>query len=155
MEQILVVDDNPGDILLIIEALNTSQRPELSIHVLSDGSEVLPYLRERDFEVDLIFMDMATPKVSGTELLSSISAETSQGCPPIIAWSSDIEHEDPERLAHIYDAGANTIVAKPMYFLELQSVVHRVLDYWLEIALIPCVADMNTKRTLSASVKQK
>jgi len=137
MVQILVVDDNPGDILLIIEALNTSKRTSLSIHVLSDGSEVLPYLRENAFAIDLIFLDMGTPKVSGAELLSAITAEASQSVPPIIAWSSDMEHEDPSRLALIYESGANTIIAKPMYFLQLQSVVHRVLDYWLDIALIP------------------
>lgn len=135
---ILMVEDNPGDVRLAMEALNGAKvRNQMS--VVPDGVEALAYLRRTGRYVqaarpDLILLDLNVPKKDGREVLAEIKAdERLRRIPVVILTSSQAEQD----ILHAYDLHANAYVTKPVDLEQFIRVVQSIEGFWLEIVKFP------------------
>jgi CheY-like chemotaxis protein len=136
--EILLVEDNPGDIRLTQEALRDGKiRNEIS--VVPDGVEALAYLRkegpyEKSIRPDLIFLDLNLPKKSGLEVLREIKADENLRRIPVVVLTTSRAEID---VAKSYDLHANAYVVKPVDLDQFVAVIKMIEDFWLEIVRLP------------------
>ncbi len=139
MINILLVEDNPGDVELIREALSESKvRNEL--HVVSDGVQAMEFLRgEGNYAdapcPDLILLDLNLPKKSGREVLEEIKTDPKLSKIPVVILTSSKEEED---VCRSYRLRANCYVTKPVDFEQFMNVVRSIEDFWLTVVKLPC-----------------
>jgi chemotaxis family two-component system response regulator Rcp1 len=132
---VLLIEDDPGDVLIAQEALragNLSTR----LDVVSDGVEALAYLRRQDRfgdaeRPDLILLDLNLPRMSGHEVLAEVKADLSLRRIPVVVLSTSIAAED---IAKSYDLHANAYVAKPADFDDFAGVVKQIDDFFASVA---------------------
>jgi CheY-like chemotaxis protein len=136
--QILLVEDDPGDVVITTEAL---ERAELvhELHTVSDGEAALDYLRRRGAYVgaarpDLVLLDLNLPRVDGREVLASAKADPDLRSIPIVVFSTSEAREDIQRS---YDLQANAYVSKPVDFDAFVRVVRQIDDFFLGVARLP------------------
>jgi CheY-like chemotaxis protein len=136
--EILLVEDNPGDVLLTREALaDTKLLNRLS--VVPDGEQALAFLRGRGTftgsqRPDLILLDLGLPKKDGREVLAEIKADPDlRSIPVCILTSSDAERD----IVMSYDLGANCYVTKPIDFDLFLDVVKAVNHFWFCVVTLP------------------
>jgi CheY-like chemotaxis protein len=137
--QILLVEDNPGDVLLVTEALKGSQI-RISLHVCRDGVEALDYLRHRTEEgktelPDLVLLDLTMPRMSGHELLAEIKADPGLSTIPVVVLSTSTSAADIRRT---YELHANSYVNKPLDLEFFMQAVRDIATYWLNVSRLPC-----------------
>jgi len=135
---ILLVEDNPGDVVLTREALH-SCRVHNFFHVAADGEQALAYLRRegpfRDApRPDLILLDLHLPRLNGTEVLALIKADPDLKRIPVVILSSSSAEED---IARAYDQHANCFITKPVDLDQFIRVVHSIEDFWVTIVKLP------------------
>ena len=135
---ILLVEDNPGDVRLTEEALKENKL-YLDVHVVGDGVEAMAFLkRERDFtdapHPDLIFLDLNLPKMDGRELLAKIKADPDLRRIPVVILTISTAEED---VFKTYDLHANCYISKPVDMDEFIKVVKSVEDFWFAIVKLP------------------
>lgn len=132
---ILLVEDNPDDVELILRSLRRSKVTN-EIIALRDGEEALEWLfcegryadRNANLEPAVILLDVRMPKVDGLEVLERLRAdERTQFCPVVILTSS----REEEDLLRSYELGANSYVRKPVDFTEFSQAVQQLGLYWL------------------------
>ena len=135
--EILIVEDNPGDVLLIREALAKSVPAEIT--VACDGEEAVIVLRQR-FDSsggripDLILLDLHLPRLDGFAVLAAIRNEAALRCVPVVIFStSDTEHE----ILRCYEMGASCYVPKPFDFPRFNQVIDSIAKFWLKTAVAP------------------
>ena len=124
MVHILLIEDNPADVLLVREALRSYSTPADSVSAY-DGEQGLQLLTDRTFKPDLILLDVNLPKFSGLELLERY--DTREGAPVIVLTSSD-DADDRERALEL---GAREYIQKPVGFREFIDVIHDIVDRWV------------------------
>ena len=135
---ILIVEDNPGDVRLAIEALRESKIRN-TISVLEDGSEVMRYLRREDkyanaIHPDLILLDLNLPKKDGREVLKEIKNDpTAKTIPVVILTTSQAEAD----IMKAYNLHANCYITKPVDLDQFLSVVRAIENFWLTIVKLP------------------
>lgn len=139
---ILLVEDNPGDVRLTIEALRDAKvRNRLS--VVGDGVEALRFLhREGQYadapRPDLILLDLNLPKMDGREVLAAIKSDAElQTIPVVILTTSQAEQD----ILRSYALHANCYVTKPVDLDQFIHVVRSIEDFWLSIVTFPGVSD--------------
>jgi chemotaxis family two-component system response regulator Rcp1 len=136
--EILLVEDNPGDVRLTIEALREGKvRNNLS--VATDGVEALEFLRRRGAfanapRPDLILLDLNLPKKDGREVLAEIKADPDLKTIPVVVLTTSKAEEDVVRSYHLH---ANCYVTKPVDLDQFISVVRAIEDFWLTIVALP------------------
>lgn len=135
---ILLVDDNPHDILLTKEAFKETNRP-LKINEVHDGVEALKYLNReapyKDAETPhLILLDINMPKLSGIEVLQRIKSNPKLQSIPVIILSTS---SDSTEIAACYRLYANSYIAKPISYFKLVELVKKLLIYWFDTNLLP------------------
>ncbi|MEW5747084.1 MAG: response regulator [Nitrospirota bacterium] len=136
---ILLVEDNPGDVELIREALSEGKvRNEL--HVASDGVQAMQFLRREGpyAEVpcpDLILLDLNLPRMSGREVLEEIKSDPELKFIPVVVLTSSKEEED---ILRSYNLHANCYITKPVNFEQFLTVVRSIEDFWLTLVKLPC-----------------
>jgi chemotaxis family two-component system response regulator Rcp1 len=136
--EILLAEDNPGDVRLTQEAFKEG-RILNQLHVVSDGMEALAFLRqEGEYKEsprpDLILLDLNMPRMNGRELLGVIKQDESlRRIPVVILTTSDAE----EDIARSYDMHANCYVSKPVDFDRFIQVVQSIQDFWLAVVTLP------------------
>jgi chemotaxis family two-component system response regulator Rcp1 len=136
--EILLAEDNPGDVRLTQEAFKEG-RILNQLHVVSDGMEALAFLRqEGEYKEsprpDLILLDLNMPRMNGRELLGVIKQDESlRRIPVVILTTSDAE----EDIARSYDMHANCYVSKPVDFDRFIQVVRSIQDFWLAVVTLP------------------
>jgi CheY-like chemotaxis protein len=135
---ILLVEDNPGDVLLTREALRTC-RVHNHFHVAADGEQALAYLRRegpfRDApRPDLILLDLHLPRLNGTEVLAIVKADPELMRIPVVILSSSSAEED---IARAYDQHANCFITKPVDLDQFLRVVRSIEDFWVTIVKLP------------------
>ena len=136
--QILLVEDNPGDVQLTREALENCKMYN-SLHVAEDGEKALNFLyKQEGYETaptpDLIILDLNLPKVDGKEVLQQIKTdERLQSIPVVILTTSKAE----EDIARSYKLHANCYIQKPLDFERFIEVVHSIEDFWISIVILP------------------
>ena len=136
--EILLVEDNPGDARLAIEALKDAHILNAVHHVI-DGVEALAYLRRQaPFEnaepVDIVLLDLNLPKVSGREVLSAIRADNALKTLPVIALTTSSSQAD---IRFCYENGANAFITKPVDFDQFYSAVRSFECFWLSVVALP------------------
>ena len=136
--EILLVDDNIGDVVLTKEALKGA---EFSNHVsvVRDGIEALEFLRhEGKFanagRPDLILLDINMPRKNGCEVLQDIRADSDLRLIPVVILTSSEAEDDIRRS---YELGANCFVTKPADLDEMVKVVQAINHFWISIAKLP------------------
>ena len=136
--EILMVEDNPGDVRLTQEALREG-KVRNHIHVLTDGVEALAYLRRQGryanaSRPDVILLDLNLPKKDGREVLAEIKVDPNLLRIPVVILTSSEAEED---ILKAYNLHANAYVAKPVDLEKFIAVVKAIEDFWLEIVKLP------------------
>lgn len=135
---VFLVDDNPADIRLAIEALKDIQ-VFTRLEVAHDGDEAVSLLRESLAGLgvpvpDLILLDLNLPKKDGREVLAEIKADPSLRRIPVVVLTTSRAEDDVLRC---YDLHANCYVIKPIGFEEYVDVVRSIEAFWLSTVLLP------------------
>ena len=136
--QILMVEDNPDDIELTVEALKDA-RVENFLSVVKDGEEALSYLRcqgkyPRAVRPDLILLDLNMPKKNGRDVLREIKNDPHLKRIPVVILTTSQAEED---ILHTYDLHANCYITKPVDFNQFLKVVRSIEDFWLTVVKLP------------------
>jgi CheY-like chemotaxis protein len=130
---ILLVEDDPGDVLMTREALAESKLLN-DLTVLADGREAIDHLTEAAQGTkprpDLILLDLNLPKVDGREVLAFIKGEPRLRRIPVVILTTSSAEED---IARSYDNYANAYVTKPVDFEQFMGVVRKVDDFFLSV----------------------
>lgn len=135
---VLLVEDDPGDVLIAQEALKESKLNS-RLTVVPDGVAAMAYLRKEngfaDAErPDLILLDLNLPRKSGHEVLAEVKTDPSLRKIPIVVLTTSQASED---VARSYDLHANVFVTKPVDFDRFADVVRQIDDFFLTIAKLP------------------
>jgi CheY-like chemotaxis protein len=136
--EILLVEDNPADVRLTREALN-SDRLWNNLSVAKDGVEAMAYLRRQGRfaaapRPDLILLDLNLPKKDGREVLAEIKADPNlMRIPVVVLTTSDAE----EDILKTYGLHANCYITKPVDLRQFMKVLKSIEDFWLAIVKLP------------------
>jgi CheY-like chemotaxis protein len=140
--EILLVEDNPGDVRLTIEALREAKVCN-RIHTVYDGMQALDFLNRDVSHVnvpfpDLILLDLNLPKKDGREVLASIKANERTRHIPVVVLTTSKSEED---IIKSYELQANCFVTKPVDLDQFLEVVKSIGDFWLTIVKLPTGGD--------------
>ena len=138
--EILLVEDNPADVVLIQEAFKEA-RLQNKICVASDGEQALEFLRKQGAfseatRPDLILLDLHLPKRSGREVLYEIKNDTDLAEIPVIILTTSSEDEDVHQAYRLH---ANCYLTKPVNMESFMDLVRRFDDFWLSLVKLPSV----------------
>jgi two-component system, chemotaxis family, response regulator Rcp1 len=132
--EILLVEDNPGDVRLTIEALRDS-KVRNNLQVAVDGVAALEQLRRQDVpRPDLILLDLNLPKKDGREVLAEIKADPALKTIPVVILTTSRAEQDVLRS---YELQANCYISKPVDLEQFITVVKSIEDFWLTIVTLP------------------
>jgi chemotaxis family two-component system response regulator Rcp1 len=135
---ILLVEDNPGDVRLTIEALNEAKVFN-KLTTVPDGVEALAYLRREGkyahaTRPDLILLDLNLPKMDGREVLAEIKNDSSLRRIPVVILTSSRAEAD---IFKAYNLHANCYVTKPVDLDQFMVVVKSIDNFWLNVVKLP------------------
>ncbi len=138
--QILLVEDNPGDVRLTKEAFKDGKICH-DLYVVEDGVQALAFLRrEGEYAAtprpDLVLLDLNLPHKDGREVLADIKADPELKRIPIVVLTTSDNEQDVLRS---YDLHANCYITKPIDLDQFLKIVHYVEDFWLTIVRLPPV----------------
>jgi two-component system, chemotaxis family, response regulator Rcp1 len=136
--EILLVEDNPGDVRLTQEVLRDG-RIKNTLNIAVDGVEALEFLRREgkfaDAPVqDLILLDLNLPRKDGREVLAEIKADPELRKIPIVVLTTSSAEAD---VLSAYDLHANCYITKPVDLDQFVKVVRSIEDFWLTIVKLP------------------
>ncbi|MBI4642765.1 MAG: response regulator [Deltaproteobacteria bacterium] len=136
--EILLVEDNPGDVRLTKEALKEGKVVN-NLHTVGDGEEALAYLRRQGpftqaTRPDLILLDLNLPKKSGREVLAEIKKDPDlKRIPVVILTVSEAEQD----IIKSYNLHANCYITKPVNLEQFMEVVQSIENFWLTVVMLP------------------
>lgn len=136
--EILLVEDNPGDVRLAREALKgTSETSRLN--VVRDGEEGLAFLRREGKYAaapapDVVLLDLNLPKKSGRQVLADMKGDPKLRKIPVVVLTSSSARQDVQSS---YELHANCFVSKPHDLEQYLSTVRSIHDFWLSVAVLP------------------
>ena len=133
--EVLLVEDNPGDVELVERAVRTSDF-HLNMTVAMDGEEAMAVLRQEGDHADsprpdLVLLDLNLPKKDGRQVLSDIRSDPALQNLLVVVLTSSPTQED---LLKAYDLHSNGYVSKPVDSRAFDSVVKDVLNYWFNVS---------------------
>ena len=136
--EILLVEDNPGDARLAVEALREG-RVHNRLSCVSDGVEALAHLRREGSHTgaarpDLILLDLNLPRKDGREVLAEIKADEKLKRIPVVILTTSQAEED---ILKAYNLNANCYISKPVDLHQFLKVVRCIEDFWLTIVKLP------------------
>ena len=136
--QILLVEDNPGDVRLTIEALKDAKVYN-NLSVVEDGVLALEFLHQRGEyrhapRPDLVLLDLNLPRKNGREVLADIKTDDMLKTIPVVILTTSQAEEDVLRA---YSLHANCYITKPVDFTQFLNVVRAIEQFWLTIVLLP------------------
>lgn len=135
---VLLVEDNPGDVRLMREALRNGDATK-KLDAVEDGEEALAYLHRRHPytaapKPDLIFLDLNLPKKDGREVLLEIKQDESlRRIPVVVLTTSEAERD----ISRVYELHANCYVKKPTDLDEYMEVIRACENFWLHVVRLP------------------
>jgi CheY-like chemotaxis protein len=135
---VLLVEDDPGDVVIAREAL-AAGRLLTDLHVVTDGVEAMAYLRRSNgyaeaARPDLILLDLNLPRKSGHEVLAEVKQDPELRRIPVVVLTTSQAQEDVSRS---YDLHASVHVSKPADFDQFTEVVRRIDDFFGNVAELP------------------
>lgn len=136
--EILLVEDNPGDVRLTQEALKEGKMRN-HLTVVRDGVEALAYLRKEEsfncaVRPDLILLDLNLPKKNGREVLTEIKQDKDLKRIPVVILTTSKAEQD---ILNTYDRYANCYISKPVDLEQFMNVIKMIEDFWLTIVRLP------------------
>ena len=136
--EILMVEDNPVDVLVTREALKQG-RITNNLSVAEDGEEALDFLfRTGQFSAaprpDLILLDLNLPRKDGREILTELKNNPDLRSIPVVILTTSQAEEDVLRS---YDCGANCFIVKPVDLEQFTSTIRSIEDFWFSIVKLP------------------
>jgi two-component system, chemotaxis family, response regulator Rcp1 len=136
--EILLVEDNPADARLTIEAFKDGKVLH-NLNVVTDGIEALAYLRKEGkyaeaTRPDIILLDLNLPRKDGREVLSEVKSDDSLRRIPVVILTTSAAEQD---VLSSYNLHANCYITKPVDLDQFLKVVHWVEDFWLTIVKLP------------------
>jgi chemotaxis family two-component system response regulator Rcp1 len=136
--EILLIEDNPGDVRLTQEALKEG-KVRNRLNVVDDGAKAIEFLHQRGPYAkaprpDLILLDLNLPKKDGREVLADIKTDPSLLRIPVVVLTTSQAEED---VAKAYDLHVNCYITKPIDLTRLLNVVKAIEDFWLTIVKLP------------------
>lgn len=139
--EILLVEDNPGDIILTKEAF-AEAKIKNNIHIARDGEEALLYLNrhkgyEQAVKPDLILLDLNLPKIDGREVLDNIKSDESLCHIPVVVLTSSESEQD---ILETYELHANSYVVKPINLEQFVRVINAIENFWFTVVTLPSKA---------------
>jgi CheY-like chemotaxis protein len=135
---ILLVEDNPGDVRLIREAL-ADRGAGHRLHHVANGEEAIAFVRHRGTYTgaprpDLILLDLNLPRKDGREVLAELKSDPDLRLIPVIVLTTSRAERD---IAQAYELEANSYISKPIDFDGFLGAVQEIEDFWLTIARLP------------------
>jgi two-component system, cell cycle sensor histidine kinase and response regulator CckA len=135
---ILIVDDNPGDMRLTAEALKEG-KVRNRLHLARDGVEAIAFLRRRGKyndapRPDLILLDLNMPRMNGRDVLAEIKEDCELKHIPVVMLTGSRETDD---IVKTYDLHANCYVTKPIDLDQFTAVVRSITDFWFTVEEFP------------------
>jgi chemotaxis family two-component system response regulator Rcp1 len=135
---ILLVEDNEGDVRLTKEALKDAKL-SVTLHVAADGVEAMAFLRREGKYAskprpDLVMLDLNLPKKSGREVLAEIKNDDKLKRTPVVIVTTSKAEED---IVRSYDLHANCYVTKPLDLDQFIVMVHSIEQFWFTIVKLP------------------
>jgi len=135
---ILLIEDNPGDVDLTREALEESKIKN-NLNVAMDGQQALDFLYKKgEFSdsptPDLILLDLNLPNIDGREVLANIKKHKDLRRIPVVILTSSKAEED---IIKAYNLHANCYVQKPLDFKSFTEIVKQIESFWLGIVVLP------------------
>ena len=136
--EILLVEDNPGDVLLTQESLSDS-KVNNTLHVVKDGVEAMAFVRrQREYadrpRPDLILLDLNLPRMDGREVLEELKSDEDLRRIPVVILTTSSQQDD---VVQAYNAHANCYITKPIDLEQFMKVVRTIESFWLEIVKLP------------------
>jgi two-component system, chemotaxis family, response regulator Rcp1 len=136
--QILLVEDNPGDVGLTLEALKEATLPN-KLTVVKNGADALSLLRRQGqyagaARPDLILLDLNLPKKDGRKVLAEIKGDDNLKRIPVVILTTS---EDEQDVLESYNLHANCYIVKPLDLDRFITVVKSIEDFWLRIVVLP------------------
>lgn len=136
--QVLLVEDDPGDVRLTEEALKRSKLLVM-MNVVGDGEQALQYLRQVGPYVgavrpDLVLLDLNLPKVDGREVLAAVKADPDLRPIPVVILTTSAADGD---ILKAYGLGGNCYITKPVGFDEFRRIVRAIEEFWFEVVKLP------------------
>lgn len=136
--EVLLVEDNPEDVILVEEALREGN---VSIHlnVVEDGVEALQFLRGEGAsanakKVDLVILDLNLPKENGHEVLKKMKSDPAlQQLPVVVLTTSQADRD----VAKAYGLGASCFITKPFGFYQFMEAVKSIEKFWFNLVTLP------------------
>ncbi len=139
---ILLVEDNPGDIRLTQEALKESPIRS-NLHVVKDGVEAIEFLKRKGKHAgnpipDLILLDLNLPKKDGREVLAEVKAdETLKIIPVVILTTSDADQD----ILRSYKLHANCFITKPVDLDQFIYIIQQIQVFWFSVVKLPSLGN--------------
>jgi len=138
--EVLLVEDDTGDVELTKEALKDSKML-INLHVVDDGVKAMNYLKRKEpykdaLKPDLIMLDLNLPRKEGREVIQEIKGDSMLKSIPIVVLTTT---EDEWILDECYALGANCCIAKPIGLEEFVKIVKSVREFWFTIVKLPRV----------------
>ena len=135
---VLLVEDDPGDVLLIREAFEDHKVGNM-LSVVSDGVEAMRYVRGEGEHAgaarpDLILLDLNLPRKSGIEVLEEIKNDPQLSTIPIVVLTTSEAEED---ILGAYKLHANAYITKPVDFEQFSQIVHKIDDFFIGLVKLP------------------
>lgn len=136
--EILLVEDNPGDVRLTQEALRYGRLP-VHLEVVPDGEAALSYLRRENgyggaARPDLILLDLNLPKRDGRQVLEDVKSDPNLRQIPVVILTTSRAEQD---IIGAYNLYANCYIQKPVDLNQFLEIVRAIEDFWLTIVALP------------------
>ncbi|MCX6917312.1 MAG: response regulator [Verrucomicrobia bacterium] len=136
--EILLVEDNPGDVDLAREALENGKLYN-TLHVVNDGEAAMAFLRHEGKYTDaprpdLILLDLNLPRKNGQEVLAEIKSDEELKCIPVVILTSSKAEQD---ILSTYNLHANCYISKPIDLDQFLKVVQAIKTFWVTIVKLP------------------
>jgi CheY-like chemotaxis protein len=130
---VLLVEDDPGDVVLIQEAFEHN-KVRNTLHVVGDGVEAMDFLRTSQVRPDLILLDLNLPRKDGREVLAEVKSDAALRSIPVVVLTTSKAEED---ILRSYDLHANAYVTKPVDFSRFIEVVRQIDEFFVTVVKLP------------------
>lgn len=135
---VLLVEDNPADVRLTVEALRDAKVAN-ALNVVNDGVEALAFLRREGehadaIRPDLVILDLNLPRLDGKDVLAAIKRDAELRRIPVAVLTTSVAEADVMRS---YDLGANCYITKPVGLEQFLAVVRSIESFWLGVVRLP------------------
>lgn len=136
--EILLVEDDPGDVLMTREAFQ-DYKLRNQLHVVNDGAEALAFLRQEGEYADkprpdLVLLDLNLPRMDGRQVLEAIKSDAELASIPVVVLTTSEAEED---VVGSYSLHANAYVTKPVDFERFIEVVRHIDDFFVTVVRLP------------------